>query len=64
MPAEVVEKLNAEIHASLATPKLKARLSELGYAIFTSTPAEFKTMIAQETEKWAAVIKFAGIKPE
>jgi tripartite-type tricarboxylate transporter receptor subunit TctC len=64
LPAEIIDKLNTEISASLATPRLKARLSELGYAIFRSTPADFKTMIARETEKWAQVLKFAGIKPE
>jgi tripartite-type tricarboxylate transporter receptor subunit TctC len=64
VPAEVVDKLNREINASLADPKLKARLAEIGYATTGSSPAEFGNMIAREVEKWAKVIKFAGIKPE
>ena len=64
VPAEVVDKLNREINASLADPKLKTRLAEIGYATTGSSPAEFGSMIAREIEKWAKVIKFAGIKPE
>ena len=64
VPAEVVDKLNREINASLADPKLKTRFAELGYATSGSSPAEFGSMIAREIEKWAKVIKFAGIKPE
>jgi tripartite-type tricarboxylate transporter receptor subunit TctC len=43
---------------------LKARLADLGYVTFASSPAEFGTLIAQETEKWAKVMKFAGVKPD
>jgi tripartite-type tricarboxylate transporter receptor subunit TctC len=43
---------------------LKARLADLGYVTFANSPAEFGTMIAQETEKWAKVMKFAGVKPD
>ena len=64
VPAEVVETLNREINASLADPKLKTRLVEIGYATTGSSPAEFGSMIAREIEKWVKVIKFAGIKPE
>jgi tripartite-type tricarboxylate transporter receptor subunit TctC len=64
VPAEVVEKLNREINASLADPKLKTRLADIGYATTGSSPAEFGSMIAREIEKWVKVIKFAGIKPE
>ena len=63
-PAEIVDRLNTEINAGLAAPKLKARLADLGYATFTSPPAEFRKMIAQEIEKWAKVMKFAGVKPK
>jgi tripartite-type tricarboxylate transporter receptor subunit TctC len=63
-PAEVVDKLNREINASLADPKLKTRLADLGYATTGSSPAEFGSMIAREIEKWVKVLKFAGIKPE
>jgi tripartite-type tricarboxylate transporter receptor subunit TctC len=64
VPAEVVDKLNREINASLADPKLKLRLSDVGYVTSGSSPAEFASMIAREVEKWTKVIKFAGIKPE
>jgi tripartite-type tricarboxylate transporter receptor subunit TctC len=64
VPAEVVDKLNREVNASLADAKLKTRLADLGYATSGSSPAEFGSMIAREIEKWAKVLKFAGIKPE
>ena len=64
VPAEVVDKLNREINASLADPNLKTRLADIGYATSGSSPAEFGSMIAREVEKWAKVLKFAGIKPE
>ena len=64
VPAEIVDKLNREINASLADPKLKTRLADLGYVTAGSSPAEFASMIAREIEKWASVIKFAGIKPD
>ena len=63
-PAEIVGKLNKKINESLADPKLKARLSELGGTVLAGSPADFGKFIAEETEKWAKVIKFAGIKPE
>jgi tripartite-type tricarboxylate transporter receptor subunit TctC len=63
-PADIVDKLNAEINAGLAAPRLKARLADLGYVTFTSSPAEFGKLIAQEAEKWAKVLKFAGVKPD
>jgi tripartite-type tricarboxylate transporter receptor subunit TctC len=63
-PAAIVDKLNAEINAGLADPKLKARLADLGYDTFPTSPAAFGQFIAAETEKWARVVKFAGIKPE
>jgi tripartite-type tricarboxylate transporter receptor subunit TctC len=64
VPAAIVDKLNSEINASLTDPKLKARLADLGYATSGGSAAEFGTMIAREIEKWAKVIKFAGIKPD
>jgi tripartite-type tricarboxylate transporter receptor subunit TctC len=64
VPAEIVDKLNSDINASLADPKLKARLAELGYTTLGSSPAAFGTMITQEIDKWAKVLKFAGIKAE
>jgi tripartite-type tricarboxylate transporter receptor subunit TctC len=63
-PAEIVEKLNKEINAALADPKLKARLADLGAEPMSMTPAAFGKLIADETEKWAKVVRFAGIKPQ
>ena len=63
-PAEIIDKLNNEINAVLADPKMKARLADLGAVPMPMTPAEFGKYIADDTEKWAKVIKFAGIKLE
>jgi len=63
-PAEIVDRLNTEINAGLADPTLKARLADLGSSAFIVSPADFGKFIADETEKWAKVIKFANIKPE
>jgi tripartite-type tricarboxylate transporter receptor subunit TctC len=64
VPAAIVDRLNTEINACLADPTLKTRLADLGYATFGGSPAEFGNMIAREIDKWAEVIKFAGIKPD
>ena len=61
-PAEIVDTLNKEINAALADPKMKARLADLGAEPMPMTPAEFGKLIADETEKWGKVVKFAGIK--
>jgi tripartite-type tricarboxylate transporter receptor subunit TctC len=63
-PAEIVDKLNKEINAALADPKMKARLADLGGAVLPGSAADFGKLIADETEKWGKVIRFAGIKPE
>jgi len=63
-PAEIVDKLNNEINAALADPKMKAQLAEFGGVPMPMTPADFARLIADETEKWAKVIKFAGIKAD
>jgi tripartite-type tricarboxylate transporter receptor subunit TctC len=63
-PAAIVERLNIEINAGLADPKMKARFAELGALPLARSPAEFTSLVADETEKWAKVVKFAGIKPE
>ena len=62
-PPVIVEKLNKEINAAVVEPKMKARLADLGAAAMPMTPNEFGKFIAGETEKWAKVVKFAGIKP-
>ena len=63
-PAEIVDKLNKEVNAALDDPKMKARLADLGGVALQGSPADFGKLIADETEKWAKVIKFAGIKSE
>lgn len=62
-PADIVDKLNEEINAALADPQMKARLAELGGTVLAGTPADFEKLIADETEKWAKVIRAANIKP-
>ena len=63
-PAEIVEKLNKEINVALADPKIRTRISDLGSAVFASSPVEFTNFIAAETEKWGKVIRAANIRPE
>jgi tripartite-type tricarboxylate transporter receptor subunit TctC len=63
-PAEIIDKLNKEINAALGDPKMTARLADLGGTPLPGSPADFGKFIADETEKWAKVVKFAGIKPE
>jgi tripartite-type tricarboxylate transporter receptor subunit TctC len=63
-PAEIIDKLNKEISAGLADPTMKARLADLGGTVLAGSPADFGKLIADETEKWAKVIKFTGIKAD
>jgi tripartite-type tricarboxylate transporter receptor subunit TctC len=63
-PAEIVDKLNQEINAALADARMKARLAELGGTVIVGSPADFGNLIAEETEKWAKVIRAANIKAE
>jgi tripartite-type tricarboxylate transporter receptor subunit TctC len=63
-PAEIIDKLNKEINSAIADPKLKARYADLGCTPLAGSPADFGKFIADETEKWAKVIKFANIKAE
>ena len=63
-PAAIIGRLNNEINAALADPKMKARLVDLGGTALVGSPADFGKLIADETEKWAKVIKFADIKPQ
>ena len=62
-PVAIVDRLNSEINTALADPKFKASIADLGGAVFGGSPADFGRFIADEIEKWAKVIKFAGIKP-
>ena len=63
-PADIVEKLNKEINAALADPKMKARLADLGCTVLAGSPSDFGKLIAEETEKWGKVVKSTGIKAE
>jgi tripartite-type tricarboxylate transporter receptor subunit TctC len=63
-PPEIIEKLNREINAALTAPKMKARLADLGGVPMPMTAADFGKLIADETEKWAKVVKAAGIRAE
>ena len=63
-PSGIVDKLNKEINAALADPKIKAQLADLGGTSLTLSPAEFAKLIADDTEKWGNVIRAANIKPE
>jgi tripartite-type tricarboxylate transporter receptor subunit TctC len=61
-PSDMIDKLNTEINAALADPRMAARFAELGTVAMPGSPADFAKHIVAETEKWAQVIKFAGIK--
>lgn len=61
-PEGVINKLNAEINAALADPKMLSRFAELGVTPVPGSPVDFGKLIAEETEKWAKVIRFAGIR--
>jgi tripartite-type tricarboxylate transporter receptor subunit TctC len=63
-PAEIIEKLNKEINAGLASPGIKARFADLGLTALTGTPADFGKFIAAETEKWGKVIRALNIKAD
>jgi tripartite-type tricarboxylate transporter receptor subunit TctC len=63
-PPEIIDKLNREINAGLADPKIKTRLAEQGGTAISGSAADYRKLFADETEKWAKVIKLAGIKPE
>jgi tripartite-type tricarboxylate transporter receptor subunit TctC len=63
-PPEIIDKLNKEINAALADPKMKARLADLGSDAIPMTPADFGKLIADETEKWAKVVKFSDARPD
>jgi tripartite-type tricarboxylate transporter receptor subunit TctC len=61
-PADIVGRLNAEINAGLADPQVKTRVTDLGATVLTGSPADFVSLIADETEKWGKVVKFARLK--
>jgi tripartite-type tricarboxylate transporter receptor subunit TctC len=63
-PDEIIAALNKEINAGLTDSKMKARVAEVGATVLVGSPTDFGKLIADETEKWAKVIRFAGIKVE
>jgi len=62
-PAEIIDTLNREINAALAEPVVQARIADLGGLVLALSPSEYTRLIAQETDKWARVIKFSGAQP-
>ena len=63
-PADIIDNLNTEINAGLVDPKLKSQFADLGAETFPSSPAHFGKFIVDYTEKWAKVIRAAGVKVE
>jgi tripartite-type tricarboxylate transporter receptor subunit TctC len=63
-PLEIIDKLNKEINASLADPKMRARVAETGGTVLAGSPTDFEKLIAEETDKWGKVIRAANIKPD
>jgi tripartite-type tricarboxylate transporter receptor subunit TctC len=64
MPVEIIGTLNKEVNAALADPKMQARLADLSGTILPGSPADLGKFIADETEKWAKVVKFSGAKAD
>jgi tripartite-type tricarboxylate transporter receptor subunit TctC len=64
VPAEIVERLNKEINAAFADPRMKTRFADIGGEVLAGPPADFGRLIVEETERWAKVVKFAGLKPD
>jgi tripartite-type tricarboxylate transporter receptor subunit TctC len=63
-PTEIVDRLNNEINAGLADPRIKTQLGDLGGTVLAGSPADFSAHVATETEKWDKVIRAANIKPD
>jgi tripartite-type tricarboxylate transporter receptor subunit TctC len=63
-PAEIVGTLNKEINAALADPTMKSRLAKIGGVPLPGSPSDFGKLIVEETENWAKVVKFTGMKPQ
>jgi tripartite-type tricarboxylate transporter receptor subunit TctC len=62
-PTGIIERLNKEINSALADPTIRVRFADLGATVVPGSPAEFGKLIADDTEKWAKIVKFVGIKP-
>jgi tripartite-type tricarboxylate transporter receptor subunit TctC len=63
-PVEIIDKLNREINAGLANPKMQARLADLGTTPMPGSPADFGKFLAAETEKWGKVVKASGMRAD
>lgn len=63
-PTDIVDKLNMEINAGLADPRLQAKFGDLGSVALMGSPADYGKLLADETAKWAKVVKFAGLRPD
>ena len=63
-PPDIIERLNKDINAGLADPKVKMRLADLGCLVSAGTPADYAQFVEGETEKWGKVVRAAGIKAE
>jgi tripartite-type tricarboxylate transporter receptor subunit TctC len=63
-PAEIIDKLNKEINAALADPKINTRVADLGGTVLAGSPADFGKLIADDTEKWGKVVRAANIKAD
>jgi tripartite-type tricarboxylate transporter receptor subunit TctC len=63
-PADIIAKLNSKLNATLADPSAKARFAELGGAAMIGSPADYGAFLAEETEKWAKVVRAAGLKSD
>jgi tripartite-type tricarboxylate transporter receptor subunit TctC len=63
-PPQIIETLNKQINAALADPKMRQHFTELGCGVFAGSPADFEKFIVSETDKWAKVVQFAGVKAD
>jgi tripartite-type tricarboxylate transporter receptor subunit TctC len=63
-PPDVIAKLNTEVNAVVAEPKMRAQLEELGLVVLLGSPADYRALIAEDTEKWAKVVKFSGARAD
>ena len=63
-PADIIDKLNKEINVVLTDTRMKARIDALGSAVLPGSPADFRKLLAAETEKWGEVVKLAGIRAD